>query len=97
VSPIESAIDQTRHPGMKRTWGRSPDRFQIANMATAGTSVEVSGEAKDGSFQEQSAQAKTPCSSRSTYGPRREALSVAAMEACMFVPRSATELAVGEA
>jgi hypothetical protein len=30
VSAIESAIDQTRQPGMKRTWVRSPDRFQIA-------------------------------------------------------------------
>jgi hypothetical protein len=30
VSAIESAIDQTTQPGMKRTWVRSPDRFQIA-------------------------------------------------------------------
>jgi hypothetical protein len=96
VSAIESTIDQTRHPGMKRTWVGSPDRFQITNMAHhrhVGRSVErdglatspaidllplrsflarprareplkamprpvvkeATGEAKDGSFQEQSA------------------------------------------
>jgi hypothetical protein len=32
VSAIESTIDQTRHPGMKRTCVRSPDRFQITNI-----------------------------------------------------------------
>jgi hypothetical protein len=35
VSAIESTIDQTRQPGMKRTCVRSPDRFQITNMAYA--------------------------------------------------------------
>ena len=35
VSAIESTIDQTRQPGMKRTSVRSPDRFQITNMAYA--------------------------------------------------------------
>jgi hypothetical protein len=33
VSAIESTIDQTRQPGMKRTCVRSPDRFQIMNIA----------------------------------------------------------------
>jgi hypothetical protein len=33
VSAIESTIDQTRQPGMKRTCVRSPDRFQITNIA----------------------------------------------------------------
>jgi hypothetical protein len=33
VSAIESTIDQMRHPGMNRTWVRSPDRFQIRNIA----------------------------------------------------------------
>ena len=33
VSAIDSTIDQTRHPGMKRTCVRSPDRFQIMNIA----------------------------------------------------------------
>ena len=33
VSAIESAIDQTRQPGMNRTCVRSPDRFQITNIA----------------------------------------------------------------
>ena len=32
VSAIERAIDQSRHPGIKRTRVRSPDRFQITNM-----------------------------------------------------------------
>lgn len=32
VSAIESTIDQTRQPGMKRTCVRSPDRFQIKNI-----------------------------------------------------------------
>jgi hypothetical protein len=35
VSAIESTIDQTRQPGMKRICVRSPDRFQITNMAYA--------------------------------------------------------------
>ena len=33
VSAIESTIDQTRQPGMNRTCARSPDCFQIANIA----------------------------------------------------------------
>ena len=33
VSATESTIDQTRQPGMKRTCARSPDRFQITNIA----------------------------------------------------------------
>ena len=33
VSAIESTIDQTRQPVMKRTCARSPDRFQITNIA----------------------------------------------------------------
>jgi hypothetical protein len=33
VSPIESTIDKTRQPGMKRTCAGSPDRFQITNIA----------------------------------------------------------------
>ena len=33
VSAIESTIDQTRHPGMKRTCVRSPDRFHTTNIA----------------------------------------------------------------
>jgi hypothetical protein len=32
VSAIESTIDQTRQPGMKRTCVRSPDPFQITNI-----------------------------------------------------------------
>ena len=32
VSAIESTIDPTRQPGMKRTCVRSPDRFQIKNI-----------------------------------------------------------------
>jgi hypothetical protein len=33
ASATESTIDQTRQPGMKRTRARSPDRFQITNIA----------------------------------------------------------------
>jgi hypothetical protein len=33
VSATESTIDETRQPGMKRTCVRSPDRFQITNIA----------------------------------------------------------------
>ena len=32
VSAIDSASDQMRQPGMKRTRVRSPDCFQITNM-----------------------------------------------------------------
>jgi hypothetical protein len=32
VSAIESTIDQTRQPGMKRTRARSPDRLQITTI-----------------------------------------------------------------
>jgi hypothetical protein len=32
VSAIEKMIDQIRHPGMKRTWVRCRDRFQITNI-----------------------------------------------------------------
>jgi hypothetical protein len=32
VSAIEMTIDQSRHPGIKRTRVRSPDRFQITNI-----------------------------------------------------------------
>ena len=32
VSAIEMTIDQSRHPGIKRTRVRSPDRFQITNL-----------------------------------------------------------------
>ena len=33
VSVIERTIDHTRQPGMKRTCVRSPDCFQITNIA----------------------------------------------------------------
>jgi hypothetical protein len=33
VSAIDRTIDQARHPGMNRTRVRSPDRFQIMNIA----------------------------------------------------------------
>jgi hypothetical protein len=33
VSPIDSTIDKRRQPGRKRTCVRSPDRFQITNIA----------------------------------------------------------------
>jgi hypothetical protein len=32
VSATDRTIDQTRHPGIKRTWVRSPARFQITNI-----------------------------------------------------------------
>jgi hypothetical protein len=31
VATIEITIDQSRQPGMKRNWVRSPDRFQKKN------------------------------------------------------------------
>ena len=33
VSVIERTIDHTKHPGMNRTCVRSPDCFQITNIA----------------------------------------------------------------
>ena len=42
---MESTIDQMRHPGMKRTWLRSPDRLKM-NMAPR---LPGAGGGKDGS------------------------------------------------
>ena len=53
VSAIESTIDQTRQPGMRRTCVRSPDRFQITNILTRlprweSTQASVSGSRSGG-------------------------------------------------
>lgn len=41
MSAIEGTIDQRRQPGMKRTCVRSPDRFQITNIAQGPVMVAV--------------------------------------------------------
>ena len=53
VSTIESTIDQMRHPGMKRTLVRSPDRFQITTIPGPSTrrshaATAQTGDARDG-------------------------------------------------
>jgi hypothetical protein len=56
VSAIESTIDQTRQPGMKRTCVRSPDPFQITNIygtmsLLAAATTSGSNSAREGSRQ----------------------------------------------